>query len=121
MHRCVECKPPRVQLQRHMPAFSLFCTAPLRIRASTKLQCTGVRVACTGVCVECKPSQVKLQRHMPAFSLFCTAPLRIRASTKLQCTGVRVTCIGVQDANLHRCPAEAHACCQPVLHSNPEQ
>ena len=163
MHRCVECKPPRVQLQRHMPAFSLFCTAPLRIRASAKLQCTGVRVTCIGVqdtnlhrcpaeahaccqpvlhsnpeqwginktavhwcqghlhrCVECKPPRVQLQRHMPAFSLFCTAPLRIRASAKLQCTGVRVTCIGVQDANLHRCPAEAHACCQPVLHSNPE-
>ena len=71
-------------------------------------------------CVECKPPRVQLQRHMPAFSLFCTAPLRIRASAKLQCTGVRVTCIGVQDTNLHRCPAEAHACCQPVLHSNPE-
>ena len=91
-------------LQKHMPAVSLFCIATLSIGALTKLQCTGVRVACTGVCVECKPSQVQLQRHMPAFSLFCTAPLRIRASTKLQCTGVRVTCIGVQDANLlHRC------------------
>ena len=43
------CKPPRVQLQRHMPAFSLLCTAPLRIRASAKLQCTGARVTCTGV------------------------------------------------------------------------
>ena len=135
MHRCVECKPPQVQLQRHMPAFSLFCTAPLRIRASTKLQCTGVRVAnlhrCVCATLNANPAQVQLQRHMQtltgatadahaAFSLFCTAPLRIRASTKLQCTGVRVTCIGVQDTNLHRCPAEAHACCQPVLHSNPE-
>ena len=107
-------------LQKHMPAVSLFCIATLSnwgINKTAMHWCQG----CLHRCVECKPPQVQLQRHMPAFSLFCTAPLRIRASAKLQCTGVRVTCIGVQDTNLHRCPAEAHACCQPVLHSNPEQ
>ena len=45
-----------------------------------------------------------------------------RACAKLQCTGVRVACTGVQDTNPSQVHCSfAHACCQPVLHSNPEQ